>query len=146
MGENQKRILQMLADGKIKVDEASRLLSLLSEDSGTRTDAGDVVKEAKSNPRYLYVRVEPKKGSHLDAEHGRVNIRIPVGLIRAGMKFKALIPPQAADNVNRALNEKGIDFDIRNIKDEYIEQLIGALSDTEVNVDTPEAEVRVYAE
>jgi hypothetical protein len=146
MGENQKRILQMLAEGKINVEEASRLLSLVGEERGKQAGAGDTGYEAKSNPRYLYVRVEPKEGSHLDAEHGRVNVRIPVGLIRAGMKFKALIPPQAADNVNRALNEKGINFDIRNVKDEYIEQLIGALSDTEINVDTPDAEVRIYAE
>ena len=29
MGENQKKILQMLAEGKITVDEASRLLSAI---------------------------------------------------------------------------------------------------------------------
>jgi hypothetical protein len=139
MGENQKRILQMLAEGKISVEEASRLLSLVGEGAAA-------AKEAKPTPKYLYVRVEPKEGQHRDTEHGRVNVRIPVGLIRAGMKLKALIPPQVADDVNKAMKEKGIGFDIRNLKDEYVDELIGALSETEINVDSQEAEVQIYAE
>ena len=75
-----------------------------------------------------------------------MNVRIPVSLVRAGMKLTALMPPHVADDVNRAFKEKGIGFDIRNIKDEYVEQLIVALSDTEINVDSDEATVRVYAE
>jgi hypothetical protein len=140
MGENQKRILQMLTEGKISVEEASRLLSLVGEGAAA-------VKEARPTPKYLYVRVEPKEGQHHSlAEHGRVNVRIPVGLIRAGMKLKALIPPQVADDVNKAMKEKGIGFDIRNLKDEYVDELINALSETEINVDSLEAEVRIYAE
>jgi hypothetical protein len=146
MGEKQKRILQMLAEGKITVEEASRLLSLVGAEEGTGSETKDTMKEAKPTPKFLYVRVEPKEGHRIDAEHGRVNVRIPVGLIRAGMKLTALIPPQAADDVNKALKEKGIGFDIRNLKDEYIEQLVGALSEAEINVDSPEAEVHVYAE
>jgi len=38
-GENQKKILQMLAEGKITVEEATRLLSLVNkEDSGRSQD------------------------------------------------------------------------------------------------------------
>jgi hypothetical protein len=56
------------------------------------------------------------------------------------------MPPQVADDVNKAMKEKGVAFDVRNLKDEDIEQLIAALSDTEVNVDSEEAVVHVYAE
>jgi hypothetical protein len=152
MGENQKRILQMLAGGKISVEEASRLLSLVGEEPSTGDEGGAALKEAKPTPKYLYIRVEPKEGHieheghHSLAEHGRVNVRIPVGLIRAGMKLKALIPPQVADDVNKAMKEKGIGFDIHNLKDEYVDELIKALQETEINVDSDEAEVRVYAE
>lgn len=151
MGENQQRILQMLAEGKISVEEATRLLSLVTGEG----DGGGAATEAKPTPKYLYVRVEPKAGAHHNAgcgghhslaEHGRVNVRIPVGLIRAGMKLGSLIPEQAADDVNRAMKEKGIGFDIRNLKDEYVEELIGALSETEINVDSEEAEIRVHTE
>jgi hypothetical protein len=145
MDENQKRILQMLAEGKISVEEASRLLSLVEDEGGPGGEAA-AVKKDKPAPKYLYVRVEPKEGHHSLGEHGRVNVRIPVGLIRAGMKLKALIPPQVADDVNKAMKEKGIGFDILNLKDEYVDALISALSETEINVDSEEAEVRVYAE
>ncbi len=155
MSENQKRVLQMLAEGKITVDEASRLLSAIGADKEPGSQKTDDTK-TKSEPKYLYVRVEPKEGyvhsehwSHGPSAHGepgRVNVRIPVSLVRAGMKLTALMPPQVADDVNRAFKEKGIGFDIRNIKDEYVEQLIGALSETEINVDSDEATVRVYAE
>jgi hypothetical protein len=146
MGDNQKRILQMLAEGKISVEETTRLLSLLSAENGSTVNQTSPCDESKHSLKYLYIRVEPKEGYPKDAEHGRVNIRIPIGLIRAGMKLKALIPPQVADDVNRAIKEKGFNFDIREIKDEYLEDLIAALGDTEINVDSQEAEVRIHAE
>ena len=155
MGENQKKILQMLAEGKISVEEASRLLSLVSEEASPGVGGVDAVKRTKPTPKFLYVRVEPKEGhynqtqpegKHSLAKHGRVNIRVPVGLIRAGMKLKALIPPKVAEDVNEALKEKGIGFDIRNLKDEYIEELMTALSETEINVDSEDGEVRIHAE
>jgi len=144
MAENQKKILQMLADGKISVEEASRLLALVGEEEGPG-DEKTLVEKDRPSPKYLYVRVEPKAG-YEGHKHGRVNVRIPVGLIRAGMKLKALIPANVADDINRAMKSKGMDFDIHNLKDEYVDQLIGALSETEINVDSTEAEVRVYAE
>jgi len=68
-----------------------------------------------------------------------------MSLIRAGVKFTSLIPRDAADKVDGALKEKGINFDIRNIKDEDIEQLVDALGDLEVNIEGKET-VRVFAE
>ena len=154
MIDNQKRILQMLAEGKISVDEASRLLALVGkETSGAETP--EKSRAGQSLPKYLYVKVEPKEGHRSPgetagrpsmAEHGRVNVRIPVGLIRAGMKLKALIPPHVADDVNQAMKKEGIAFDIRNLSEESIEELVKALADTEINVESDEAEVRIHAE
>jgi hypothetical protein len=154
MGENQKKILQMLSEGKLSVDEATRLLSLVDESgtAGTTGTNGSPLRP-KMNAKYLYVKVEPKEGHQAKScgekgEHevGRVNVRIPVALVRAGMKLTALMPPEAAENVNKALHDKGMGFDIRNLKDEYIEQLIDALQDSHIDVDSDEATIRVYAE
>ena len=146
MSENQKRVLQMLADGKVSVEEASRLLSLINEEPGHGVMGAAAGKEAKPSPKYLYVRVEPKEGHQSRGEHGRVNVRIPMGLIRAGIKLKALIPPQVVDDINKGLKEKGISFDFRDLKDEYLETLVSALGESEINVDSEEAEVRIHAE
>jgi hypothetical protein len=145
MDENKKKILQMLSEGKISVDEASRLLYLVGED-GTTGSVDTHVKKTKPDAKYLYVKVTPKEGHESDRDSGRVNVRIPVSLVRAGMKLTALMPPEVADNVNKAIKEKGMGFDIRNLKDEYIEQLIDALKDTEIDVDSDEAVIKVYAE
>ncbi len=155
MSENQNRILQLLAEGKISVEEASRLLSLVSEEHKPGGVGTAETKETKPMPKYLYIKVEPKSGCphNVDHEvcnstkkHERVNIRIPMELMRAGIKLKALIPPNVADDINKSMREKGISFDIRDLKDEYLEGLIMALTQTEINVDTDEAEVRIYAE
>lgn len=143
MGENQKRILQMLAEGKINVEEASRLLSLIGTDSAGETR--DAFKSSKPNAKYLYVKVEPKAG-HESQENARVNVRVPVSLIRNGMKLTSLIPPQVADDINRKLRDKGIGFDVRNLKEETIDQLVEALRETEIMVDSTEADIKVYAE
>lgn len=144
MSENQKKILQMLAEGKISVDEAQRLLSLTGTEKETLNESNSTA--SKSAPRYLHVVVEPKPGTAPEHRHGRVNVRVPFGLIRAGMKLATLIPPEAADKVNDAMKEKGMSFDMRHLKIEDIEELISALHDSEVNVDTDDETVRVYAE
>ena len=65
------------------------------------------------------------------------------------MKLTSIIPPSAYNQVDSSLKEKGFDFD-RNIKPENIEELINALGDLEVNVESKNkrknAQVRVYAE
>jgi len=143
MSENRKRILQMLAEGKISVDEAQSLLSAIG---GEQAPAGKSSTASAVSPKYLYVVVEPKPGASMQHQHGRVNVRVPIGLIRAGMKLAALIPPEAADKVDSALKEKGFSFDVRRIKDEDIEELISALQDSEINVESDEETVRVRAE
>lgn len=145
MSENQKKILQMLAEGKISVSEAERLLSLITSASNNRNESNNST-TAKTSPRYLYVVVEPKPGAAPEHRHGKVNVRVPFGLIRAGMKLATLIPPEAADKVNDAMKDKGMSFDMRHLKPEDIEELISALHDSEVNVDTDDETVRVYAE
>jgi hypothetical protein len=153
MSENQKKVLEMLAAGKISIDEATTLLALVNEGRNSGNEGAETPKGTKSLPKFLYVRVEPKEGrpAHVEGhysagEHGRVNVRIPIGLIRAGMKLKSLIPPHVADEVNDAMKEKGIGFDIRSLKDEDIDELINLLRETEINVDSEDAEIRVYAE
>jgi len=147
MPENQRRILEMLKDKKITVEEAERLLSLTATGEGTGDTPPGTAAEKKHPAKYLRVVVQPDTegapGSHAD----RVNVRVPMSLIRAGMKLKALVPPNAADKVHEALKEKGIDFDLRNIKDADIEELIAALSDLEVDVEGSQGEkVHVFVE
>ncbi len=143
MSENQKKILQMLVDGKISVAEAQRLISLIGTDKDNLGELNST--SSKSSSRFFHIVVEPKPGS-TQRRHSRVNVRVPFAMIRAGMKLATLIPPEAADKVNGAMKEKGMSFDVRNLKTEELEDIITALQSSEINVDTDEETVRVYAE
>ncbi len=146
MTENKKKILEMLADKKISIDDAYRLLNVVDtgesgQESPPKTEPG-----VKSSHKYLRVTVLPN-ADHEDAAHAdRVNVRVPMSLIRAGIKLTSLIPPEAMDKMNSALHDKGINFDMRNVKPEDIEELIEALGDMEVDVVSGREKVKVFVE
>ena len=76
MSEERKKILEMLAAGKISADEAERLIAAL-ETAEHREREADGRSTRSTTLRYLRVVVD-------DSEH-RVNVRIPIKLIRAGL-------------------------------------------------------------
>jgi len=142
MSDNQKRILDLLAEKKISVDEAQRLLSLTGSEKDTGAKGPDDTPAPMGKPRYFRVQVQPEDGSGKKS----VNVRIPMALIRAGMKLTSLIPANASDQVNEALREKGVDFDVRNLKPEDFEELVAALTDFEVDVKGGREKVHIYVE
>jgi len=160
MSENKKKILEMLAQNKISADDAYRLLSAVDSGEGGHGNArhentGSKGPGEKVKARYLRVTVTPdEEGANKtegslfkDGKVGRVNVRVPMSLIRAGIKLKSLVPPEAMDKVNKALKEKGINFDVNSIKNEDIEELIDALGDMQIDVEGGRGEkVRVYVE
>jgi hypothetical protein len=152
MAENKRKILEMLAQGKISTDEALRLLHAVDSgeeerESQQHEEAGRRESEVKTKPKYLRVTVVPGE-AHADPTHAdRVNVRIPMSLVRAGIKLTSLIPPEALDKANNALKEKGINFDVRNIKPDDIEELIEALGDMQVDVESARGDnVKVFVE
>jgi len=146
MSENQKKILEMLADKKISVDEAYRLLSLVEPEKSTETASFRTVESGKPNPKYMRVVVQPDPEGGSEASPERVNVRVPMALIRAGIKLTSVIPPGAVNKANEAMREKGINLDLNKIKPDDLEQLVDALSDLEVDVQDGKAKVRVYME
>ena len=146
MADSQKRILEMLAEGKITAAEAEKLLSLVEPKEDSADRLSDTTTGTRPSPKYIRVVVQPDSKSEPGSQVERVNIRIPINLIRAGMKLSTLIPPQAAGKVNEALKEHSVNFDLRNIKPGDIESLIEALSDFEVDVQGGKEKVHIYTE
>jgi hypothetical protein len=142
--EDRRQILVMLAEGKITAEEAERLLAAL--DQPAAVSGGEIqAAVAVRRPKYLRVVVDAK-----DRHHGsgqvKVNVRVPMQLLRAGVRLGALIPPQARDQVNDALHKQGIAVDINQLKPENLESLIDELNDLTVDVDQEDAKVRVFCE
>jgi hypothetical protein len=144
MNNDRRSVLQMLADGKITADEAERLLGAM-EGAGPapRPFERSVIGGNKPPPKYLRVSVdanEPGEGQT------KVNIRVPMALLRAGVRLTSLIPAEARDQVNAELAKNGVPFDIGQLKPENLEELISHLDDFTVDVDSTDAKVRVYCE
>jgi hypothetical protein len=76
----------------------------------------------------------------------KVNIRVPMQLLRAGVKLGSLIPAHARDKVNAAMAKEGIPFDLNQLKPENLEELVEQLNDLTVDVDNERAKVRIFCE
>jgi len=146
MTDNKKRILEMLAEKKITVDEAERLLGLVESQGDDEAGVSEAAGVKKHSPKYLRVVVQPNAEGTPGSRTERVNIRVPMALIRAGIKLTSLIPASATNHVNATLREKGVDLDLSNIKADDIEQLVEALSDLEVDVQSNKEKVNIYVE
>ena len=142
----RQRILDMLAEGKISVEEAERLLPLVEQPPSSGPSASEGQDLNRPRPKYLHVIVEPNPDSGSENGGERVNVRVPMALIRAGMKLAALIPQAAATGINEAMREQGIDLDVRNLKGDELEQLVDALENLEVDVQGGDQNVRVFIE
>jgi len=143
MPENRKQILEMLAEGKITADEADRLIAAL----GPEPSEGAAAVGGKAWPKYLRVLVEAEEDGEGDSLT-KVNIRVPLQLLRAGVRLTSLIPPVAREHVNEALHQQGIGFDINQLKPENLEELVDQLKDLTIDVDQPKSKtkVRVFCE
>ena len=145
MSEDRARILNMLAEGKISAEEAERLLDALDSRTPEQAERAPVVKGdpgplLEALPKYLYVKVVSNNGDNVD-------VKVPLALVRSGLKLTSLIPPQAMDEINDKMSEHGMSIDFTNMKPEDIDELVEALREMEVNVQSKDGDnVRVWAE
>ena len=141
MSESQKKILEMLANNKISADEAYRLLSALEPGASAPEGAAKTGTAAKAKPKCLRCSVTSGSEEEQGRKYERINVRVPIALIRSGVKLTSLLPRDARDKVTGALHEKGIDFDMRNVKPEDLDELVEALSELEVDIVGSDGEV-----
>jgi hypothetical protein len=152
MNENRRQILEMLAAGKITADEAERLLAAL-DPSPTPvpefTSASANWASVKTRSKYLRVLVEADESMTGMKGQTTVNVRVPMQLLRAGVRLASLIPVQAHNQLDEAFTRKGIPITLSQIKPENLEELIDFLEDLTVDVDGKDGnatKVKVFCE
>jgi len=149
MNEHRRQILQMLAEGKISADEAERLISACEQPSPAASSDSGATTTGKPRPKYLRVQVDSEDDGGHDGPT-KVNVRVPMQLLRAGVRLAGLMPPQALEKANQELQKKGIPLDLSQIKPDNLEELVEHLSDLTVDVDQKDAQskvkVRVFCE
>ena len=144
MSDECKRILTMVAEGKITVDEAERLMSALGGGDAAASSGRNTLQNGSSPAKTLnYLRVV------VDSEQGdNVNVRVPMALLRAGLKLSALIPPHVYQKMSENMADKGMSFDFNAmLKSGDIEQLVESMGDLNVDVNAKNGDkVRVFFE
>jgi len=144
MSLEQRKILDMLTAGKVNSDEAEKLLSAIS---GTEHDHNEThyvhPKSGKTKLKYLRIVVEPNEENKEKGE--RVNIRVPLKLIRSGLKWASFIPKETKKKVTEALQEKGIEIDLSSMTSDDLEELIENFNDLTVNVEGKET-IKIFCE
>jgi hypothetical protein len=136
MNDNRRQILDMLAGGKITAEEAERLIAALE-----RSD----LPASRTAGNFKYLRVLVDAQDPLDGPT-KVNVRVPMQLLRAGVKLAGVIPDRAREQVNEAMRKEGIPFDINKLTPDNLEEMIEQLRDLTVDVDNASAKVRVFCE
>lgn len=134
--DDRRRILELLSRGKISTDEAEQLLNAAA---GSEPSAAE-----KPQPRYLRINVHRPAGPH----HGDkdVDIRVPLAIVRSGMRLGAIIPGLAGDRVSARLRERGVDLDLSKIDASTIESMVSNLGEMNIDIDSGRAQVRITCE
>jgi len=142
MSTDRKRVLDLLAQGRITVDEADQLLTALGGPAQGTSATGGEGSTTKGGARYLRVRVQ-KTGQGPGKD---VNIRIPLALVRSGMKLGAVIPGFSRQQIVEKLRERGVNVDFSKLDQVDIEALLKEMGELTIDVDQGRAQVRVSCE
>lgn len=138
--EDKTRILNMVSEGKITVDEASILLDALNKKEKVTEEPIAMKGKQGRKPTKLRVNIDANENS----KKSKVNVNIPLSLVKTlGPIISKNLPKEAKEEMDK----KGVDLvAIMNSIDEFIE---AAGEEDIVNVDIEgdePAKVRVYVE
>jgi DUF4097 and DUF4098 domain-containing protein YvlB len=139
MSEERMRILHMLAEGKLTPDDAEKLLQALE----VKPRESEVVNQNRSmdvKGKYLFVQVDPKEGKSSE----RVSVKVPLALVKAGLNITKLIPAEAQDKIQSSMHDSGIPFNLGDIDPQNYEEIMEALEQMSIDVDTDESTVKVF--
>lgn len=144
MSAETRKVLEMLAAGKISAEDAERLLDKLSSSAqtsqaGTETSQtvapGDTASApGAARPRYICIQIDrPGKDD--------INVRVPLSNLRSGRHWMAFLPVRLTDK----LHEYGLDFGALDAMDE--QQFRRAMEQMNVDIQGQSGKrVRIYAE
>jgi hypothetical protein len=132
MSSETRKVLEMLAEGKITTADAERLLEKLAatpEGAAQQEQKRSATSEAAPK-KFLRVLMERPGGDD-------VNVRVPLSFVRSGIKLAGVLPP----NVLEKLREEGIDPKF------FGQQTEETLNELEVDMETKSGKrIRVFCE
>lgn len=111
MSEEKKKILQMVAEGKLTPEEADRLLNALSEVHGKK--------------RFFKITVYEKN----DRKRPKVKVNIPVAVLKIASKIGAAFKGMMPEGMK--VNMQGKEIALDEFTPEMIDSIVDSLGDEE---------------
>lgn len=137
MSAETRKVLEMLAEGKITPADAERLLEKLAgapETNSNNGGEGNGTGPIAAHKKFLRVQVDTGEGHD-------VNVRVPLAFLRSGVKLLGVLPPKVAQK----LTDKGVNLEfLSGLKGNELDEALNALH---VDIDTDEGQkVQVFCE
>ena len=154
MSDERRRVLDLLAQGKITVDEADALLKTLganaTRETGGAPPAGDAATDDPQRTRWVRINVHRANDDRGEKD---VNIRVPIAVVKGGMRLGAIIATFAGEKAAQRMKARGIDLDISKINDDLskmngaeFDAFLKSLDDTSIEIDDGRSQVRISCE
>ena len=134
MSEETRKVLEMLSNGTISVQEAEQLLQAV-------TAPNQGADEKKAEPKYFHILVNKPATDGKKAE--AVNIRVPMTVVRGGLRLGSLFPGMLAKKKVQLAN--GGELDLSKVTYTDLEAMIKDIGELTVDVDG-DAQVRIRCE
>ena len=149
--DDTRRILDMLSQGKITVDEADRLIKALNTNQPAEAAAAEPATGARPA---RWFRINIHKPAKDEAHRPKdVNIRVPIAVVKGGMRLGAIIGTFAGEKAARRMKARGLDIDLAAINSDLsqmngpeFDEFLRSLNDTNIEIDDGRAQVRITCE
>ena len=149
--DDTRRILELLSQGKITVDDADRLIQAVSADRAVAVPADTA---ADARPRARWFRINIHKPAKDEAHQPKdVNIRVPIAVAKGGMRLGAIIATFAGEKAAQRMKARGLDLDLSAINGDLsrmngaeFEAFMKSLDEMNIEIDDGRSTVRITAE
>jgi hypothetical protein len=132
MSEEMRRVLAMLVDGRMSVDNAEQVIEALTTPPVRDENDNSARQPERIRPRFLRIRLHrPPSNRHLEKD---VNIRLPIAVVCGGVRLGMLLPG-VGERIKARMRARGVDFDLSRISEEQIESLLSRLGHLTIDVD-----------
>ncbi len=142
MSEESRKILEMVSNGTVSVQEAEQLLQAVGGNGANGAAPGDVAGTPPPNPRYFRIIVNkpPRDGKKAET----VNIKVPITVVRGGLRLSALFPGMLGKK--KIQLDNGSEIDLSKVSYADLEAMIKDIGELTVDVDGGDAQVRIRTE
>jgi hypothetical protein len=135
MREDRRKVLAMLATGKISVDEADHLLSAIAPQ---REES-----PAPPTPKFLRLLLEPKAD---EGSQRKIDVRVPLGVIRSSLQIAKSLPLEKRGPMRIALGTHILVLDLEQVNPDNVDEFIAHFSHLTTDIDKKKETVRLFCE